>query len=93
MLAININKFVIAFSPNTLEENRRLICDVFRVTESQSPGRYLGLPMTIDRKKNEMFNFLSDRVRQKPQGSKNKVMSKAGKYLSLKTAAQSITSA
>lgn len=56
----------------------------------QNPGKYLGLPMIVGRKKNEVFNFLCDRVRQKLQGWRNTAMSKAGKCVLLKTAAQSI---
>lgn len=88
--AINLNKSSITFSPNTSVENRRLVCEAVEVREVDVPGKYLGIPMMVGRRKNEVFNFLSDRVRQKLQVWSNKAMSKAGKYILLKTAAQSI---
>ncbi|KAL8107899.1 hypothetical protein AgCh_024343 [Apium graveolens] len=89
--AINIHKSTITFSPNTLQVNREAICGILEVSEISIPGKYLGLPMNVGRRKNEVFNFLSDRVRKKLQSWRNTAMSKAGKCLLLKIAAQSIS--
>ncbi|XP_074346272.1 uncharacterized protein LOC141685047 [Apium graveolens] len=88
--AVNFSKSIITFSLNTSVENRNQICGVLEVQESMTPGKYLGLPMSIGRKKNEAFNFLSDRVHQKLQMWKSMSISRAGKCLLLKTAAQTI---
>ncbi|KAL8125864.1 hypothetical protein AgCh_013243 [Apium graveolens] len=77
--AVNFNKSMITFRPNTSAENRELICGILEVQESRIPGKYLGIPMAVGRKKNEVFNFLSDRVRQKLQGWQNQTISKAAK--------------
>ncbi|KAL8125037.1 hypothetical protein AgCh_012638 [Apium graveolens] len=88
--AVNFNKSTITFSPNTATDTREAICGLLEVRESTSPGKYLGIPMTIGRKKCEVFKFLTDRVRQKVQNWQNTSLSKAGKNILLKTAAQSI---
>lgn len=54
------------------------------------PGNYLGLPMLIGRRKNNAFKFLLDRVSLKIQGWKQKSISRGGKLVLLKTAAQTI---
>lgn len=46
--------------------------------------------MAVGRRKCEVFNFLTDRVRQKLQNWQYQSISKAGKYTLLKSAAQSI---
>lgn len=55
-----------------------------------SPGKYLGLPMRIGRQKNKAFKFLTEKVSHKLQGWRNKALSKGGKMVLLKTAAQPI---
>lgn len=65
---INFNKSTITFSPNTSDESRKEVCEILEVVEVSKPRKYLWLPMTVGRKKNEIFSFLSDRVRQKLQG-------------------------
>ncbi|XP_074370415.1 uncharacterized protein LOC141711691 [Apium graveolens] len=60
------------------------------VQESEFPGNYLGLPMYVGRRKNNAFRFLTERVSQKLQNWSNKKMSKGGKLVLLKTAAQAI---
>ncbi|XP_074341908.1 uncharacterized protein LOC141679304 [Apium graveolens] len=86
--AIYFNKSSITFSPNTVVEDRRRICEALEVDEVDTPGKYLGIPMEVGRKKKEVFGFLTDKVKQKLQVWSNKGMSKAGKYTLLKTAGQ-----
>lgn len=56
--AVNFNKSLITFSLNTSAENRTLVCGVLEVGESVTPGKYLGIPMAIGRKRNEVLNFI-----------------------------------
>ncbi|KAL8158305.1 hypothetical protein AgCh_002851 [Apium graveolens] len=88
--AINFHKSSVNFSPNTAASVRQEICQSLGVREVYDPGKYLGMPMRVGRKKVETFQFLKDRVKQKLQGWGNKSISKAGKLILLKTAAQSI---
>ena len=63
--AINFNKSSITFSPDTEMEVKRRICEVLEVDAVDTPGRYLGIPMVVGRKKNEVFGFLTDKVKHK----------------------------
>ena len=87
---VNYTKSALTFSPNTSAANRREVCTQLGVNENQSPGQYLGMPMTVGRNKNITFSFLVERVEQKLQGWQNQTISKAGKVTLLKTAAQVI---
>lgn len=58
---VNFNKSAITFSPNTAAPMRETICDILEVNENRNPGKYLGLPMEVGRRKNEVFSFLNDR--------------------------------
>lgn len=88
--AIIFGKLSLVFSPNTTWSNRKQVCDVLQVNEVSKPGNYLGLPMHIGRRRNNAFRFLSDRVSQKLQNWGNKALSKGGKLILLKSAAQRI---
>lgn len=87
---INCSKSSVIFSPCIENDKRRRVCEILGVTEVFDPGKYLGLPMRIGKKNNEVFSFLNDRVSKKLQGWGTKAISKAGKVTLLKTAAQSI---
>ncbi|XP_074369684.1 uncharacterized protein LOC141711152 [Apium graveolens] len=87
---INFNKSAITFSSNTGEEARREVCSQLQVVENMSPGKYLGMSMSIGRKKNEVFNFLVDRIEQKLQTWRMQNISKVGKVILLKGAAQTV---
>lgn len=85
---INKTKSTILFSPNRSAENRRAVCDQLGVNMSQHPGKYLGLPMEVGRRKTTTFSFLAERVQQNLNGWHNQHLSKVGKVICLKTAAQ-----
>lgn len=87
---INFGKSTVVFSPNTKVEDRTKFCDKLGVTEIDKPGNYLGMPMVISRNRVATFSFLLDRVDQKLQEWGNKILSKAGKVLLLKTSAQTV---
>lgn len=52
---INKAKTTIIFSPNTREVNKRELCEQLGVTAVQTPGKYLGMPMSIGRRKAAIF--------------------------------------
>lgn len=87
---VNYNKSVVTFSPNSDGENRRAVCHELGVGEAESPGKYLGIPMSIGKNRVAEFNFLMEKVDQKLQGWNNQIISRAGKVTLLKTAAQFI---
>lgn len=88
--AINLQKSAVVFSPNTRDDDRVQVCNILQVREESTPGKYLGLPMFIGRNKSRVFKFLTERVNNKLQGWNNKSISRGGKMVLLKTAAQSI---
>lgn len=85
---INYNKSSLVFSPNTSDQDRIRVCEKLQVQEVDKPGKYLGMPMCVDKNKTETFGFLSDRIEKKFQGWSNKELSKGGKLLLLKSPAQ-----
>lgn len=88
--AINFNKSNAIFSPNTSSLDRQDVCQQLGIIEVFYPGRYLGIPMRVGRKKVEIFQFLKDKMKQRLHGWREKSVSKAGKQILLKTAAQAI---
>lgn len=87
---INFNKSTITFSSNTDVHSLMEVCNQLGVNEVDTPGKYLGLPMSLGRSKTATFNFLQERINQKLQTWSNHTLSRAGKIKLLKTAAQSI---
>ncbi|KAL8108257.1 hypothetical protein AgCh_024635 [Apium graveolens] len=65
---VNYNKSIISFSPNTKVEDRAVVCNVLQVHKTATLGRYLGMPINVDRNKAEVFNLLKEKVPQKLQG-------------------------
>ena len=63
--AVNFNKSMITFSPNTTTDTREAICSILEVQESTALGKYLGIPMIVRYNKCEVFKFLTDRVHHK----------------------------
>lgn len=73
---INYNKSILVFSPNTSDQDRIRVWEKLQVQEVDKPGKYLGMPMCVDKNKTETFGFLSDRIGKKFQGWSNKELSK-----------------
>lgn len=90
--AINYNKSGVFFSPNVDPVERQHIEVIFGVNQCLNTGRYLGLPSLIGRKKKEIFSHIRDRVWKKLHQWRRKKLSKVGKEILIKAAAQSIPS-
>ena len=52
--------------------------------------KYFGLPSLVGRNKKNTFNSIKDKLRKKLAGWKEKLLSKAGKEVLIKTVAQAI---
>lgn len=85
---INYTKSLVTFSSNTSVGNREKVCQQLGVREVQNPGKYLGMPLIVGRRKFATFNFLVEKIDQKLEGWKHKALFKAGKVMLLKTVAQ-----
>lgn len=66
------------------------MCGILQVDEVSIPEKYMGLPIRIGRRKNNTFKFVNDRISSKLLGWSNKSISRGGKVVLLKSAAQTI---
>ena len=74
---INFEKSGIQFSANTSAALQREVCDVMHIAPVKLDSRYLGLPACWERSKRETYNFIIEKVRDKLQGWKLKLLSSA----------------
>lgn len=84
---VNYNKSVISFSANVDKASICQVCGILEVSATSTHGTYLGLPSLIGRKKSDVFSFIKERVWLQIQGWNQKLLSRAGKEIMLKTVA------
>nr|XP_027090317.1 uncharacterized protein LOC113711350 [Coffea arabica] len=65
---VNFEKSAMFFSKNTPNRIRKEVCKVLDNMREAQSGKYLGLPMTIGRDKNQVFGYLKDKINSKLQG-------------------------
>lgn len=87
---VNFQKSSVFFNTNTAQESRQEICSLMGIREADSQSMYLGLPSMLGRNKSELLGFIKDRVRNRIQGWKGKVLSRAGKEILIKTVVQAL---
>lgn len=87
---INTNKSSIFFSKKIPLDQRLCITQRFDMQVSSGVGKYLGLPYLIGRSKTEVFAYLKERVWKKTHGWKEKLLSKRGKEILIKSVLQAI---
>lgn len=87
---INKDKSTIMFSKNSTTVEKE---NVMAGLGIQSEGRnetYLGLPIYMGRSRSQTFSYLKDRVWKRLQGWKERLLSKAGNEILIKSVVQSI---
>ncbi|KAF7817649.1 uncharacterized protein G2W53_031618 [Senna tora] len=89
---INTSKSGIVFSKGTDVRNQNRIANILRMTIWNSPGKYLGLPSEWGRSKTHALSWIKEKVWQKLQGWKEKLLSDAGKETLIKAVIQAIPS-
>ena len=72
---INRNKTTVFFSKATNEGRKEGIKDFLGVSEEREYERYLGLPAMVGKDKKASLNYIKERVRNKLQGWKEKLLS------------------
>lgn len=86
---INKDKSSILFSKNTKPWQKEEVRNILHISEGFK-GTYLGLPVYIGKERAKTFQYLKDKVWNKIEGWKEKLLSKAGKEILIKAAAQAI---
>jgi hypothetical protein len=66
------------------------VTSVLNINNETSNERYLGLPVYVGRSRTNVFSYLKERIWQRVQGWKEKLLSKAGKEVLIKAVAQAI---
>uniref|UniRef100_A0ACD5X3E3 Uncharacterized protein n=1 Tax=Avena sativa TaxID=4498 RepID=A0ACD5X3E3_AVESA len=87
---LNVEKTSIMFSKNTKERDKRRMMNQMGVSRESWNERYLGLPVYVGQSKMKTFAYLKDRIWQRIQGWKEKLLSRAGKEILIKACAQAI---
>ena len=78
------------FNPNTTQETRQEIFSILGPMQDSRHIKYVGLLSYIGRSKKQVFDVLKERVGQKLEGWKGKLLSMGGKEILIKAIAQEI---
>ncbi|XP_019178363.1 PREDICTED: uncharacterized protein LOC109173576 [Ipomoea nil] len=87
---VNFTKSCIVFSKNVDSHNKIAVASTLGVTQADSIGKYLGLPLGIGRNRKEVFSFIEAKLKQRLGGWSKRILSRAGKEVLLKSVAQSL---
>ena len=87
---INKDKSAVLFSRNTRSRDRRDVKDSLQIVKEAMNDRYLGLPVNVGNDRAKTFAYLKDRIWQRIQGWKEKMLSRVGKEILIKAVAQAI---
>ena len=85
-------KSCIFFSPNTSVDVKARVCTILNILTESLTDKYLGLPTHVGAERTDCFQYLIDRVCQRIEGWKEKILSLGGKEVLLKAVAQAILS-
>ncbi|CAJ2657203.1 unnamed protein product [Trifolium pratense] len=87
---VNLTKSEMVFSkgvPNTIKDD---ISKILPIQILDHFSKYLGMPTFIGRSKNQVFNFLQEKIWKKLKGWKERNLSFAGRGILIKAVAQAI---
>ena len=68
------------------------MCSILSVGSTDNHGLYLGLPSIMGKNKSGILSFVKEKGWKRLQGWRNKLLSRAGKEVLLKSVVQSILS-
>ena len=84
---INKDKSAVLFSRNTRSRDRRDVKDSLQIMKEAMNDRYLGLSVNVGNDRAKTFAYLKDRIWQRIQGWKEKMLSCVGKEILIKAVA------
>ncbi|XP_066396356.1 uncharacterized protein [Miscanthus floridulus] len=87
---INADKSAVMFSPNTKDSDRRGVMQALHIRSETMNEKYLGLPVFVGKSRSSIFAYLKERIWQRIQGWKERLLSRAGKEILIKAVAQAI---
>ncbi|KAL6204988.1 hypothetical protein ACLB2K_022254 [Fragaria x ananassa] len=87
---INLQKSAVSFSKNVVVEEQERLADLMGVRRVEKHDKYLGVPVEVSYSKEEAFGYLVERVKQRTQGWREKLLSAAGKEILIKAVIQAI---
>lgn len=88
--AINFEKSGIFYSNNVSDDRLQEVCDILGIHNPLNTGKYLGLPSMVGRKCRDIFNYIKEHLWKRLQGWQGRKISRAGKEVLIKSAAQAI---
>ncbi|XP_016177845.1 uncharacterized protein LOC107620148 [Arachis ipaensis] len=87
---INTEKSGLIFRSHVSIQRRVNIEEITGMASWEEPGRYLGLPTTWGRSKNKALEWIQEKILDKMQGWKEKLLNQAGKEVLIKAVIQVI---
>lgn len=90
--SVNYSKSGVFFSSNVRRDKQVEISEILGIHGDISTSNYLGLPSLIGRSKKRVFGFLKEKVSKRIDRWKSRPISRAGKSVLIKNAAQAIPS-
>jgi hypothetical protein len=87
---VSLAKSSIFFSPNTNALLRSEICEALHIDTEALSDKYLGLPALVGADRSDCFKHFIERIIQRINGWKEKLLSIQGKEILLKAVAQAI---
>ncbi|XP_021736509.1 uncharacterized protein LOC110703057 [Chenopodium quinoa] len=89
-LKINFEKSEVSFSRGVSTEQQEELMGILKMRTVDRHSKYLGIPTIVGRSKKAIFGALLDRIWKKLQGWKEKLLSRVGKEILLKSVIQAI---
>jgi hypothetical protein len=87
---VNLKKSEMTFSKWVSNEIKRDINLILPIQEKDHFSKYLGLPTVVGRSKNQVFNFIQEKIWKKLKGWKERNLSFAGRGTLIRVVAQAI---
>jgi hypothetical protein len=79
------------FSPNTTVARRLEVCTRLNIMTEALTSKYLGVPLLVGAERSDLFQYLIDKICERLQESKEKLLSMGGKEVLVKAVAQPLS--